>query len=82
MVINLAWVSTISLSLLFKLKKIQEKLRKCQQDVENTKEKYEACLNDLNSYNAKYIEDMNEVCELRLCTMHSILMKSLYNLKY
>nr|XP_022335349.1 protein kinase C and casein kinase substrate in neurons protein 1-like isoform X3 [Crassostrea virginica] len=43
------------------LKKIQEKLRKCQQEVETTKEKYEACLNDLNSYNAKYIEDMNEV---------------------
>ncbi|XP_062598142.1 protein kinase C and casein kinase substrate in neurons protein 1-like isoform X6 [Saccostrea cucullata] len=44
-----------------KLKKIQEKLRKCQQDVEATRDKYEASLNDLNSYNAKYIEDMNEV---------------------
>ncbi|XP_062598138.1 protein kinase C and casein kinase substrate in neurons protein 1-like isoform X2 [Saccostrea cucullata] len=43
------------------LKKIQEKLRKCQQDVEATRDKYEASLNDLNSYNAKYIEDMNEV---------------------
>ncbi|KAJ8299275.1 hypothetical protein KUTeg_023335 [Tegillarca granosa] len=43
------------------MKKIQEKLRKCQTDVEATREKYEASLNDLNSYNAKYIEDMNEV---------------------
>ncbi|XP_048781250.2 protein kinase C and casein kinase substrate in neurons protein 1-like isoform X4 [Ostrea edulis] len=43
------------------LKKIQEKLRKCQLDVESTRDKYEASLNDLNSYNAKYIEDMNEV---------------------
>ncbi|KAK3103052.1 hypothetical protein FSP39_016086 [Pinctada imbricata] len=43
------------------LKKIQEKLRKCQQDVEATRQKYEASLNDLNSYNAKYMEDMHEV---------------------
>ncbi|XP_034334079.2 protein kinase C and casein kinase substrate in neurons protein 1 isoform X5 [Magallana gigas] len=43
------------------LKKIQEKLKKCQADVEATRDKYEASLNDLNSYNAKYIEDMNEV---------------------
>ena len=50
--------------------------------MEGTKDKYEACLNDLNSYNAKYIEDMNEVCELRLYTMHSILMQNLYDLKY
>lgn len=43
------------------LKKIQEKLKKCQADVDATRDKYEASLNDLNSYNAKYIEDMNEV---------------------
>ncbi|OWF51969.1 protein kinase C and casein kinase substrate in neurons protein 2-like isoform X2 [Mizuhopecten yessoensis] len=45
------------------LKKIQDKLRKYQADVEQSKDKYEACLNDLNGYNAKYIEDMNEVFE-------------------
>lgn len=43
------------------LKKLQEKLRKCQADVENTHDKYTAALNDLNGYNAKYMEDMNEV---------------------
>ena len=43
------------------LKKLQERLRKCQADVENTHDKYTASLNDLNGYNAKYMEDMNEV---------------------
>ncbi|KAK7480395.1 hypothetical protein BaRGS_00028314 [Batillaria attramentaria] len=43
------------------LRKLQEKLKKCQQDVEATREKYQACLNDLNGYTAKYIEDMTEV---------------------
>jgi hypothetical protein len=47
--------------LCLQLKKLQEKLRKCQTEVEATREKYQACLNDLNSYNAKYIEDMTEV---------------------
>ncbi|XP_005102566.1 protein kinase C and casein kinase substrate in neurons protein 2 isoform X2 [Aplysia californica] len=43
------------------LKKLQDKLRKCQQEVEATREKYNAAVNDLNGYNAKYIEDMTEV---------------------
>lgn len=43
------------------LKKLQDKLRKCQQEVEATREKYHASVNDLNGYNAKYIEDMTEV---------------------
>ncbi|BFZ15746.1 hypothetical protein BsWGS_18785 [Bradybaena similaris] len=43
------------------LKKLQDKLRKCQQEVESTKDKYTAALNDINSYNSKYIEDMTEV---------------------
>ncbi|XP_059178901.1 protein kinase C and casein kinase substrate in neurons protein 1-like isoform X3 [Physella acuta] len=43
------------------LKKLQDKLRKCQQEVESTREKYNAAVNDLNGYNAKYIEDMTEV---------------------
>lgn len=43
------------------LKKLQDKLRKCQQEVEGSREKYTAAVNDLNSYNPKYIEDMTEV---------------------
>ncbi|CAL1538277.1 unnamed protein product [Lymnaea stagnalis] len=43
------------------LKKLQDKLRKCQQEVESTREKYNAAVSDLNSYNAKYMEDMTEV---------------------
>ena len=43
------------------LKKIQEKADKCRRDVETAKDKYEATLNDLNAYNAKYMEDMTEV---------------------
>ncbi|ESO97496.1 hypothetical protein LOTGIDRAFT_208680 [Lottia gigantea] len=45
------------------LKKLQEKLRKLTNDVEATREKYQAAVNDLNSYNAKYIEDTTEVFE-------------------
>ena len=43
------------------MKKFQEKLEKCRKDVEVTKEKYEQSLMELNSYNAKYVEDMTEV---------------------
>ncbi|BFZ05187.1 hypothetical protein BsWGS_08226 [Bradybaena similaris] len=43
------------------LKKLQDKLRKCQQEVENTREKYNAALNDINGYNSKYVEDMGEI---------------------
>lgn len=52
------WNSVFSLP---QLKKIQEKADKCRRDVEIAKEKYEATLNDLNAYNAKYMEDMTEV---------------------
>ncbi|XP_025085422.1 protein kinase C and casein kinase substrate in neurons protein 1-like isoform X2 [Pomacea canaliculata] len=43
------------------VRKLQEKLEKCRLEVQATREKYEACLNDLNGYNARYIEDMTEV---------------------
>ncbi|XP_052269071.1 protein kinase C and casein kinase substrate in neurons protein 1-like isoform X2 [Dreissena polymorpha] len=43
------------------LKKLQDKLKKCQADVETTQAKYTASLNDLNGYNAKYVEEMTEV---------------------
>ena len=40
---------------------MEEKLSKCQQEVSALKDKYDASLNDINNYNAKYIEDMTEV---------------------
>lgn len=43
------------------LKKLQDKADKCRKDVQSTKEKYEGTLGELNSYNAKYMEDMEEV---------------------
>jgi len=43
------------------LKKLQDKVEKCKKDVEMTQEKYRMALNDLNGYNAKYMEDMSEV---------------------
>ena len=36
-------------------------MEKYKRDVNITKEKYESTLNDLNSYNAKYMEEMTEV---------------------
>ncbi|XP_013409648.1 protein kinase C and casein kinase substrate in neurons protein 1 isoform X2 [Lingula anatina] len=42
-------------------KKIQVKAEQYREQVETTTQKYEAALNDINSYNAKYIEDMTEV---------------------
>lgn len=65
---------------LFQLKKIQEKLKKCQADVEATRDKYEASLNDLNSYNAKYIEDMNEVYQIYL--LSSQMLQPVHDLKF
>jgi len=36
-------------------------VEKCHKDVETTRERYQQSLTELNSYNAKYIEDMTEV---------------------
>ena len=36
-------------------------MEKCHKDVETTRERYQQSLTELNSYNAKYIEDMTEV---------------------
>jgi len=44
-----------------KVKKMQDKVEKCRKDVDATRERYQHSLTDLNSYNAKYIEDMTEV---------------------
>ena len=43
------------------MKKLTEKLERSKRDVESTTGAYVTSLNELNSYNAKYMEDMNEV---------------------
>jgi len=43
------------------VKKLTEKVERCRRDVESTRAVYMTSLNELNSYNAKYMEDMNEV---------------------
>ena len=43
------------------VKKLTEKVERCRRDVESTRSAYTTSLNELNSYNAKYMEDMNEV---------------------
>ena len=46
---------------MIQLKKLQDKVEKCRADVENSKARFEAALNDINGYNAKYMEEMAEV---------------------
>jgi len=43
------------------VKKLTEKVDRCRREVESTRSSYTTSLNELNSYNAKYMEDMNEV---------------------
>nr|CAD7259349.1 unnamed protein product [Timema shepardi] len=43
------------------VKKMQDRVQKTKEDVQKAKEKYEAALNEINSYNPKYMEDMTEV---------------------
>ncbi|XP_074659845.1 protein kinase C and casein kinase substrate in neurons protein 1-like isoform X1 [Tubulanus polymorphus] len=45
------------------VKKIDEKVNKCDRDVDATQDKYKASLEDLKAYNPKYIEDMTDVYE-------------------
>jgi len=45
------------------LRKLQEKVAKGKEQVQKTKEQYELNLEDINSYNAKYMEDMTDVFE-------------------
>lgn len=42
-------------------KKLEDKVEKYKKEVEITKSKYKQTLDDLNAYNARYIEDMNNV---------------------
>ncbi|GAB6027150.1 hypothetical protein CHUAL_013909 [Chamberlinius hualienensis] len=43
------------------LKKLQDRVHKSKEEVQKTKERYEASLQEINSYNAKYMEDMAQV---------------------
>ena len=40
----------------FQLRKLQDKVAKGKEQVQKTKEQYELNLQDINSYNAKYME--------------------------
>ncbi len=61
--INSQWIVVFYLYKMcfFQMKKLQDKVEKCKTDVETTKGRFEAALNDINSYNAKYMEEMAEV---------------------
>ncbi|XP_039294720.1 protein kinase C and casein kinase substrate in neurons protein 1 isoform X2 [Nilaparvata lugens] len=43
------------------VKKMQDRVQKTKEDVQRAKEKYELALQELNSYNPKYMEDMTVV---------------------
>ena len=43
------------------VRKLQERVQRAKEEVQRTKEKYEAALQEINSYNPKYMEDMQEV---------------------
>ncbi|KAI5094098.1 protein kinase C and casein kinase substrate in neurons protein 2 isoform X1, partial [Silurus meridionalis] len=44
-------------------KKLQDKVEKCQQDVQKTKERYEKALDDLDKVTPQYMENMEQVFE-------------------
>ena len=42
---------------------MQDKLIKCREDMQKTKDRYESALKEINETNAKYMEDMTVVFE-------------------
>lgn len=40
---------------------MQERVQRAKEAVQQTKEKYDAALQEINAYNPKYMEDMTEV---------------------
>ena len=47
-----------------------DRVEKNRKEEEATRGKYDAALRDLNAYNAKYMEDMTEVCSYM--TVHAL----------
>lgn len=45
------------------IKKLQDRAQKCKEEVQKTRERFEASLQEINGYNAKYMEDMMQVFE-------------------
>ena len=45
------------------MKKLQDRVSKAKDSVSKCKDAYESALQDLNNYNAKYMEDMTDVFE-------------------
>jgi len=45
------------------LKKLQDRVSKCKDEVNKCREKYQVALQDINNYNAKYMEEMTNVFE-------------------
>lgn len=43
------------------VKKLQDRVQRCKEEVQRTRERYEAALQEINEYNAKYMEDMTVV---------------------
>ncbi|XP_059080696.1 protein kinase C and casein kinase II substrate protein 3-like isoform X2 [Tigriopus californicus] len=45
------------------MRKLQDRVQKTKDQVQKSRENYEMAINDINAYNAKYMEDMTEVFE-------------------
>jgi len=54
-------IQTINIS--SRMKKLQDRVSKCKEEVNKCREKYQVALQDINSYNAKYMEEMTNVFE-------------------
>ncbi|XP_043938628.1 protein kinase C and casein kinase substrate in neurons protein 3 isoform X2 [Protopterus annectens] len=45
------------------IRKLEERVERCTQEAEKTKDRYEKALEELNRYNPRYMEDMEQVFE-------------------